>query len=383
MINKKRLIRLTRELIRIDSQNPLADESRIARFVRNYLNDIGLPSRIIEFKKGRSNLLATLKGRPGHSLLLTPHLDTVPAGNNWSVPPFSAKVSGGKLYGLGSTDCKGNLACAIEVLNSLIEERCRLKYDVVFAATADEESGSGAGLIPLLKKRLVRPDAALILDSDDFDIVVAQKGLLHVKVTIKGKKAHGAYPWRGINAIDIAVGILAELKRHRAASVKNKYLRPPTVNIGTIRGGDKVNVVADWCAFELDFRFLPGQSADALLARLKNVIVKHARKFSRHGNSWKIEVEGVQKPYVINEGHPLIRSLTGAMKECGVKGSIQGSEGATVITFFQTYRIPAIATGFGSEGCAHTADEYVRTENLYRGAQVLEAFLKRYDFRKR
>jgi succinyl-diaminopimelate desuccinylase len=382
MIDKKRLIRLTRELIRIDSQNPRSDEFRIARFVRNYLNDIGLPARIIEFKKRRSNVLATLKGKPGHSLLITPHLDTVPAGNNWSIPPFSGKIAQGKLYGLGATDCKGNLACAIEVLNSLIEDSCRLDYDVIFAATADEESGSGLGLIPLLKKRLLRPDAALILDSDDFDIIVAQKGLLHVKVNIKGKKAHGAYPWLGINAIDIAVEILAELKHHNAVSVKNKYLRPPTVNVGTIQGGDKVNVVADWCAFELDFRFLPGQSPDTILAHLKSVILKTTRKFSRHGNAGKVEIEGIQKPYVIHEGHPLIRSLTAAMKKCGVENSIQGSEGATVITFFQTYNIPAIATGFGSEGCAHTADEYAKIENLYRGALVLEEFLKRYNFKK-
>jgi succinyl-diaminopimelate desuccinylase len=382
MVDKKRLIRLARELIRIDSQNPGSDEFRIARFVGKYLNNIGLAARIIEFKKRRSNVLVTLKGKPGHSLLITPHLDTVPAGKNWRTPPFSGKIAQGKLYGLGATDCKGNLACAIEVLNSLIEDNCRLGYDVIFAATADEESGSVLGLIPLLKKRLLRPDAALILDSDDFDIVVAQKGLLHVKVNIKGRKAHGAYPWQGINAIDIAVEILRDLKRHNPARVKNKYLRPPTMNVGTIHGGDKVNVVAGWCAFELDFRFLPGQSPDAILAHLKRTILKHTHKFFGHGNKGKVEIEGMQKPYVINEDHALIRSLTSAMKKRGVETSIRGSEGATVISFFQTYNIPAIATGFGSEGCAHTVDEYVRIENLYRGALVLEEFLKRYNFKK-
>ncbi len=374
MVNRERLIKLTRDLIRIDSQNPPGDEYRIAQFVKKYLDKLGLKTRIYGFKKRRSNVVAVLEGRnKKYSLLITPHLDTVPAGNNWHFEPFKGTLYKGKIYGLGATDCKGNLACGMEAINSLLEDRIVLDYNLIFAATSDEENGSNLGLIPLLKKRILNPDAAVVLDSDDFAIIVTQKGLIHLKVKIRGLRAHGAYPWRGINAIDIAVDILKELKKRRFNFVKNKYLRPPTLNVGTIRGGDKVNIVADWCEFELDFRFLPGMSEKEILKDLRSIIQRHTRNF-------RIEIAGTQKPYKIDEDHSLVRYLAEAISKFARKPLIKGSEGATTITFFQKNNIPAIATGFGSQGCAHIADEYVKIENLYKGARVLEEFLKSYKF---
>lgn len=374
MVNKKRLIELTRKLIRIDSQNPPGDESRIANFVKAYLDNLGLKARIYEFKKKRANLVAYLEsGNKKYSLLITPHLDTVPGGKSWRFPPFSGRIYKGKIYGLGATDCKGNLACSLETINSLIEDKINLDYKLVFAATADEESGSGLGLIPLLNKGILKPDVAVVLDSDDFNIIITQKGLIHFKVKIKGKRAHGAYPWRGINAIDVTTDILKELKVHQWKFRKNMFLRPPTLNIGTIKGGDKVNIVADWCECELDFRFLPGMSASKILKEIRDIIQKHAQNF-------KIEIQGIQQPYQIAQNHPLVNHLIKAMQKIKVKAIVKGSEGATTITFFQKKNIPAIATGFGASGCAHIADEYVRIENLYKGACVLEEFLKNFQF---
>jgi acetylornithine deacetylase/succinyl-diaminopimelate desuccinylase family protein len=365
---------LAQELIRIDSQNPPGDESRIASFVKRYLANLGLKTRIYEFKKKRANVIAVLEGKYNkRSLLVTPHLDTVPAGISWKFPPFSPSIRQGKLYGLGATDCKGNLAVGLEAINSLVDDRVILGYNLVFAATADEEAGSSLGLAPLLDKEILKPDAALVLDADDFEIIVVQKGLLHFKVKIQGKKAHGAYPWMGVNAIAAAVDILGELKNRRFACAANRYLRPPTLNIGTIKGGDKVNVVADWCEFELDFRFLPGQSARKILTDIKKIIRRYSRKF-------QLEIEGIQEPYLIARDHPLVDCLSRAMKKKRVRPRIRGSEGATTISFFQDKNIPAIATGFGSQGLAHTADEYARVDNLHKGAEVLEYFLKSYKF---
>jgi len=374
MVNKRRLIRLTQQLIRIDSQNPGGEEFLIARFVKKYLEAFGAAVKIYEFKKRRSNVVVVLKGsNPTRSLLITPHLDTVPAGKSWKVNPFAGSLRKNIIYGLGATDCKGNLAASLEAINSLVEENTVLEYSLVFAATADEESGSGFGLIPLLSKKILKPDAALVLDSDDFEIIVTQKGLIHLKVKIQGRRAHGAYPWMGINAIDIGLDIIKEIKEHRFSYKNNRYLKPPTMNIGTISGGDKVNVVADWCEFELDFRFLPGTSAKNLLKYIRGIISKHSKRF-------KLEIEGIQEPYYINEAHPLVANLKKAMHKFKIKPNIKGSEGATVITFFQREHIPAIATGFGVDGCAHTADEYVKIDNLYKGALVLEEFLKSYKF---
>lgn len=374
MINKNRLVKLTQKLIRIDSQNPGKDESRIARYVRDYLAGLGVKTRIHEFKKRRSNVIGILEGKNKRkTLLITPHLDTVPAGQNWRFDPLEAKLVKGKIYGLGATDCKGNLACALEAVNSLVEDKFILDYNLIFAATCDEETGSKFGLIPLLDKGILRPDVALVLDSDEFDLIITQKGLIHLKVKIKGRRAHGAYPWRGINAIDIAVQILRDLKSYKFKYTKNKYLKSPTLNIGTIRGGDKVNIVADWCEFQLDIRFLPGMSAKNLLKDIRTVIRKHTRQF-------KIEIEGIQKPYSIDPNHALATYLKKATQKIRIRPMIKGSEGATTMTFFQNKNIPAVATGFGSRACAHIANEYVRIDNLYKGAKVLEEFLKSYRF---
>ncbi|MBN1913346.1 MAG: M20 family metallopeptidase [Candidatus Omnitrophica bacterium] len=376
MVDKKRLIRLAQSLIAINSENPPGNESAIARFVQGYLKGLGIKSKIYAFKKERSNVVAVLRGEGRkRSLLITPHLDTVPAGRNWSRDPFKGKVEGGRIYGLGATDCKGNLAASLEAINSLIEDKAVLNYDLVFAATADEESGSSLGLIPLLDKGILKVDAALVLDADDFEVIITQKGLMHIRIIIKGKKAHGAYPWLGINAIDIALEILYSLKKHRFSSLKNDYLKPPTLNIGTIRGGDKVNVVADWCEFELDFRFLPGTNHENILKDLKKIIKARAKKF-------KVEIDGIQAPYSIDKGHFFVKSFIRTMKEAGISPRLKGSEGATVITFFQDKGIPAIASGFGSAGCAHTHDEFIGIDNLYKGTLLLANFLKNFQFNK-
>jgi len=381
MINKKRLLKLTRDLIAIKSENPPGNESVIADFVKRYLQNIGLSPEVCEFRKNRTNVIAVLPGtrnsipagKAGLSLLITPHLDTVPAGKNWIYPPFAGRVVKGKLYGLGSTDCKCNLACSLEVMQSLIEDRITLGYNIIMAATADEESGSGLGLIPLLDKGIVKPNAALVLDADDFDIVVAQKGLIHLKIIIHGKRAHGAYPWMGVNAIDLMSGVLSDVKAWKFAYKENQYLRPPTVNFGTIRGGDKVNVVADWCECELDFRFLPGTRATDILAALRKIIAARTKNF-------ELEIQGIQQPYQISEKHPLVIGLQDAARQCGVRSRVKGSEGATVITFFQHKGIPAVATGAGCSGQAHCINEYVSVENLYKGAMILETFLRKYKF---
>ena len=374
MVNKKRLIKTLQKLISLDSQNPPGDESRVAEFVGAYLKPLGLKIKTFAFNAKRVNILATLEGKKrAKSLLLTPHLDTVPAGKSWKRNPFGASIAGGKIYGLGATDCKGNLASGLEAINSIVEDGLKLDYNLIFAATADEESGSGLGLIPLLRRKILKADAAVVLDADDFEIVVTQKGLMHLTVRIRGKKAHGAYPWLGVNAIDIAAKIIVDLKNQHKSYPKNKYLHPPTINAGTIKGGDKVNVVSDWCEFELDFRFLPGSNEKEILSSLKKTIIKYTDNF-------KIEIQGIQDPYYIDSGHPLVRSLVSAMRSLKIKPRISGSEGATVITFFKTMHIPAVATGFGTEGCAHIADEYANLDNLYNGARILEKFIKDYQF---
>ena len=250
----------------------------VADFVARDLKSIGLDIKIYSFAKNRPNVVATLKGTwprakaAREALLITPHYDTVPFGKGWKFDPLGGAIHKGRIYGRGASDDKGNCAVGMEALHSLVEDGVRLQRDIVFAATADEETGSKLGVIPLLKKGILRPKAALIIDSEEFDVIIAQKGLFHCRVQIFGKKAHGAYNWLGVNAIEIAARVINRLKKHQFKYKKHPLLVPPTKNIGTIRGGDKVNMVADFCEFALDIRFMPGMKAEGVLKEIKNMI---------------------------------------------------------------------------------------------------------------
>ncbi len=378
MINNKRLINLTKNLLCINSENPPGNEARIAKFVAGFLTKYGYKPKIFSFSPDRDNVIAILrgksKGRDNKPLLVTPHLDTVPAGLGWKHAPFKGEIYGGKIYGRGASDCKCNLAVAMEVFASMSEDGFIPESDVIFLATADEETGSGKGLKPFLNSRLADVNYALILDSDEFDIITAQKGLIHFKVSVKGKRAHGAYPERGENAIDKACILIQSLKKLKLNYKRHKLLKPPTINVGTIRGGDKVNMVADWCVFELDLRFLPGMNANRILASVRRV-------FDKCGIKYNIKVDDIQNPYEISQAHPLVSSLKKAAVGLAPECKIKGSEGATVITFFKKKNIPAVATGYGSKGTAHSTDEYARIDNICRGAVVLERFIKLFDER--
>ncbi len=378
MINKSRLISLTQKVIQIDSQNPPGNEVVIVEFIRKDLAPLGLDLQVVTFKKNRPNIITTLRGTlprkqaPKKAVLITPHTDTVPVGSGWKFRPCGGKVHQGKIYGRGATDDKGNLACCLEVLHSLVEDKIPLKHDVIMAATADEETGSHSGIIPLLDKKILQPKAALILDSDEFDTIIAQKGLLHTRIQIFGKKAHGAYNWRGVNAIELAAEVIQRLKKHQFKYQKHSLLHPPTKNIGTIRGGDKVNMVADFCEFTLDTRYLPGMDPDEILKEIKGIVARVVDRF-------KVEIDDLQYPYEIDREHPFVRTYVKTARKMKYKTILKGSEGATVITFFKKHGIPAFATGYGSRETAHTTDEYVKIDNLYHGSQLLEAFLKEYD----
>lgn len=375
MHNKKRLIKLTQDLIRIDSQNPPGNEKEIVFFIKKILERSGLSPRLVECGNNRYNVLAMLRSsRAGQTLLLTPHLDTVPFGKGWKFPPLSATRYKNKLYGRGATDCKANLAVGLELMRSLAEERIHLGYNILFAATADEEAGSYHGLIPLLKKKIIQADYSLILDADEFNIIVAQKGLLHLRIFITGKKAHGAYPERGINAIERATAFIEHLKALKFPHKKHPLLRPPTINVGTIHGGDKVNMVADWCTIELDIRYLPDMSKNVIIKTITTVLQSLCK-----GAHFRLEIIAEQEPCQIDRDHILVRSLKYASREIVGEVRLKGSEGATVMTILDEYGIPTVATGFGSQGCAHTTNEYVAVANLIKGYHLLRTFLLHFN----
>ena len=378
MINEKRLIALLRKVISFNSENPPGNELELAKFIEHDMKSLGLDMKTYSYAKNRPNIVATLKGHwprakaRREAILITPHFDTVPIGKGWSFDPLGGQIRNGRMYGRGATDDKGNLACCMEVMRSLVEDRTRLNKDVIMAATVDEETGSHRGIIPLLNKKILKPGLALVMDSDEFDTIVAQKGLIHARIQIFGKKAHGAYNWRGVSAIEIAANVIVKLKRLKLKYKKHPLLRHPTMNVGVIKGGDKVNMVSDFCEFALDTRYLPGTDPRDVLKEVTKVIRSETKKF-------KIIIDDLQYPYEIDPHHHCVRTYINTARKMGCPAKLKGSEGATVISFFKKLRIPAFATGYGTHGTAHTTDEFIRVKPFIKGTRLLERFIKEYD----
>lgn len=364
---------MLQKLIKIDSQNPPGNEIKIIYFIRDYLKNLGVASRIYEFKKNRLNLVCKLTSEKSKKkILFTPHVDTVPATGKWRESPFSARIYNGKVYGRGATDCKINVAASLYLIKRLKEQKVTLKnIDLIFAFTGDEETGSHHGIIPLAKY-LKGIDYGIVLDSDEFDIVIAQKGLLHLRVELFGKEAHGAYPQRGVNAVEKGVFILNEILTRKFPYAAHTLLKKPTLNIGRFNGGDKVNIVAGYAFFDLDIRYLPGMEEKDIIKDIEKIIRKQKIKY-------RIKILAHQDPIEIDKNIPAIKILRGVLRKNKIEGKLQPSFGATVITFLKDAGIESFAFGFGSKGNAHIKNEAVEIDNLYKGIKVLKDYVEQLD----
>ena len=371
MIKKDRIARLTQKLIQAPSENPSGSEDKAAMIIKTELENLGLKVSVREYEKGRPNIIAILKGKPGKTLLLNTHTDTVPAGTGWKHPPFEGKIINNKIYGRGATDCKGNTASCVEAIRNIVETGTKINGTLIYTATVDEETGSKEGLKPLIEKKIITPDAALIVDSEEFHIDIAQKGLIHFTITVRGKKAHGAHPHLGDNAIITASKIITKLTETELTHPTHPLLNPPTINIGTISGGDKINMVPDTCEIGIDLRYLPGMKKDNIITSIKNIIAPISKDH-------EIKIHSAIVPYEINKSEHLVKCLHESIKEIRGISKHTGVEGATMVALFQNTGIPAVATGFGIKECMHATDEYANLDDLTDGAKVIEKTIKKY-----
>lgn len=374
MINKKRLLNILKDTVSVDTQNPPGNERDLAQRLKKYLKKFGITASIKEFYPRRSNLVFRLKSKKGKkTLVVSPHLDTVPADSPlWNTDPLKLKLKKGKAIGRGTSDCKGNLAALLEALIALRQDKILENLDIVFCATADEETGSHQGLIPLLKHKSVKGDFWLVLDSDGFDIVVCQKGLLHLSIGVQGQAAHASVPHLGRNAIHEACRAIEGLYSKKFKYKKNPLLAAPTVNVGTIKGGVKTNVVSPSCSFTLDIRYLPGMKYGDIMKDVKKVLKKHCKKF-------KLRVDAHQMPVSIEPQNFWIDSLRAVLKKKKVPSRLKGSEGATVMRILKDYGINSFSFGFGKGGQAHKDNEYAVFADIYKGAGVLYEYFVYLD----
>jgi len=353
------------DLIRAKTVNPPGNEHLAAKVIRKRLSKIGVKCRAYEKKKHRTNLIAKVGNESGSKILFSTHLDVVPAGDGWDTDPFEPVIKDNIVYGRGASDNKGQATAELLILEYLKSIENQLKNQYIFVFAADEEQGSGFGLHHLMKENIISPDFVIIPDVCGAmkNITIAEKGVLNIKITAKGKQAHGSTPQKGISAIACMSKLIAKLDHYILKHSLHKYLSRPTINFGTIKGGAAPNIVAGSCELVVNIRYLPSQTPEG--------IVDELNKLSERFGEFEFSILAQMPPTEVDETNILVETIKKVAEKHGINAKPKGLSGATDTKSFVLKGIPAVGFDFGDEHVAHNANEYCRLDSLFRFCRVM------------
>jgi acetylornithine deacetylase len=352
--------------------------------VRDYLAGHGIQSHLTYDAEGtKANLYATLgpKDRPG--IALSGHTDVVPVdGQDWSSDPWTAVEREGRLYGRGSCDMKGFIAVALAYVPRFLARG--LKTPIHLCLSYDEEIGCVGvrGLLDVLAGQPVRPAACIIGEPTEMKVITAHKGKLSMRCRVRGFEAHSALAPRGVNAIDAAARVIARLSDMAGRkAVEGPFdaaydVTHTTVHTGLIQGGTQLNIVPGACAFEFEFRSLPADDPEALLAEIQAYAHGEVEPAMQAidpatGFAWE---EMSRFPGLEAPPDAEVVSLAKALSGGNVTGKVAfGTEAG----LFQQSGIPSVVCGPGSVEQAHKPDEFVSLEQLALCERFMERLLER------
>ncbi len=250
-------------------------EAQCANALNEFFAANGIDSQVDIWDDNHANIIATLPAmgdRPG--LLFASHLDVVPPGQaKWNTEPFEPVEKDGKIFGRGSADMKGGIAALASAMTEIAAEKIKLQGQVVFAATAGEETDScGAKRFVAQNKDTLKPLAGIIIpEPTDFQVVTAHRGMLWLQIETTGKTAHGSMPHLGINAITSMNTLLNKLETHSIPHA-NHSLGECSMSINEIHGGEATNVIPDHCLIRIDIRTLPTQQNENIVQSFQQIL---------------------------------------------------------------------------------------------------------------
>jgi acetylornithine deacetylase/succinyl-diaminopimelate desuccinylase-like protein len=367
--------RLLRELIARPSVNPtflhdrpdLTGEERIAGFLEDMAKAEGIEVRRQSVLPGRKNLIARLSpsGKTKSRVMLTPHMDVVPAPEK----DFTPRVRNGKMYGRGTCDTKGSVAAFFSAFLELARKGKRPREtEILFVGLVDEEFGQAGSR--MLARRGPKGDLAIAGEPTGLQVVTAHKGNLWLQLKTKGKSAHGSTPHHGKNAIDAMTPILeflfADYPRNLSLRT-HPLLGSPTASIGKIFGGTQPNVVPSECVIDLDRRTIPGETEASVMKELNQAFQEKGIPLPEFSKSRSVPCP----PLDTDPDLPLVQSFLRAANRRKSKGVPYFTD-ASPIAMGGT---PALVFGPGNIAQAHSADEWVEMEQVDRAQSIVSRFL--------
>ena len=356
------------------------NNSSLINYCEDILTKCGASSfKVFDDEKKRVNLFATLKAKKPNGkepIILSGHTDVVPVSKGWSTDPFIAEIKNEKLYGRGSCDMKGFLACSLAFAE--IFSKANLSRDIHFSLTFDEETACiGAPLlIKELKKRKITNGICIVGEPTEMKIIDSHKACYEYTTFFEGLAGHSSKPDEGVNAAEYASKYVNKLMSLRNDLInrkpKNSIFTPAysTLSIGGIFGGIAHNVIADKCHVNWETR--PVNKEDGIF--LNNEIDKYAdglllemkKKYPNASIKKKIigEIIGFHR---VNDS-----------KACEFVSSITGDNSREVVSFgteaglFQEIGISTVVCGPGSIQQAHKIDEFIKLDELKKCLVFLE-----------
>lgn len=364
------VLELLCELVALPSVNPgagepdeLHGESRVVRYIADWLSARKLDYELQEVLPGRHNLLTRLEGGSGPSLVFEAHTDTVGV-QNMDIPPFSPTLQDGRIYGRGACDCKASLAAMLWALTEIAATGAP-PGTLTFVAACDEEYRY-RGVKQLVESGF-RADGAIVGEPTQLQLVIAHKGALRAKISTKGRAAHSSQPEQGENAIFYMAEVLKALQEY-AQSLRRRPSHPllgsPTLSVGQIVGGLAPNVVPDYCEINIDRRVLPAEDLPQVEAEIRQWLEKHAPV------PWEMEIILADVGLESRPDSPLVTSCRNALKRLGFCSDVVGVPFGTDASKFAHSGTPAVVFGPGNIAHAHTAVEWIETQQVEQAAEV-------------
>lgn len=369
---------LLQKLVQIPSVNPdndpgthLTGEQNIAEYIRDYLTPFGFQVTLEEVLPGRPNLIARSPGPENRPrIFLGPHLDTVGV-SNMDFDPFCGTITDdGKMLGRGTSDTKGPMASMLTALTENIDLLPTLPVAIDFVAFMAEES-SQHGSKHFAQHHASEYTFAIAGEPTSLDIVYTTKGSLWLTLAAKGTAAHASQPERGSNAIMSLARSLDLINRkfsNRLATYTHPVLGHSTLNIGTIKGGTRPNIVPDHAQAEIDIRFTPDlQQAGGALNLTKSFLTE---------TNLPLEILEAHEnpPMATDQNHTMIQQLQKANPTTQLTGAPWFSDAAHLADA----GIPAICLGPGSINQAHTKNEFISLTDLENGHTYFSNFIKSF-----
>ena len=376
------------KMLRINAVNPRMGgpgERERADFLEGFIKEQGCAVTRVDVKDGgapggvRPNLSTKLEGKEKRALWFISHMDTVPEGSRdlWKSDPFDPVVKNGKVIARGAEDNGQSLAASLFAMKALKETGADLPFDVGVWFVADEEFASNYGIKALIERGLFRrEDLVVVPDAGTpkgTDIEIAEKGLLWMKVTTRGKQVHASIPKKGLNAHRIGMELALEIDRF----LNGKYTRrdrlfdypvssfEPTkveANVGN------VNTIPGVDVFYFDCRVLPEYDLEEVAGDVKGKIRRFEKKYGA-----KIEFEEVERepagPATRADSEVASLLARAVSRVAGVKPRFTGIGGQTVGNLFRRQGIPTAVWSTIDE-VPHEPNEYSKVANLIKDAKV-------------